>query len=456
MHRLLARQLKRHFGKEFAFEKLDAGLGQLLLNISDTYEEYDKERRFMENTVDLNSKELNEAHRLIEQKNKNLSKLLDERSHLLANRIEENKEIETTLKQYKQAMDAALLIYKFDKNAEITFVNENLCQRSGYLQEELLGKQVTFLNPLQERESLMQALQKQLLQGEIYQAQMTNLDKNGELYYVNAVFFPLMDKAGKLLEFMGILQDITEIEKSRQKAQELEKAKSKFLANMSHELRTPLNAIIGFSQILKVNGELPERTRGFIEKINSSGEHLLKLINSILDFSKIEAGQVALEKIEFGIEELVKSAVEQVEIKIKEKGLLLVLEYASLKEKCFYGDRFKIAQIMINLLSNSLKFTTEGTISLRIQKGSAEKMICFEIIDTGIGLSAAQQAKLFQAFTQAHESTTRLYGGTGLGLTISKQLVELMNGKIWIESALGVGSKFIFEIELAECQKTLL
>ncbi len=360
MHRLLTRQLKRYFGKEFELETLDTNMQQFILNVADTYEEYDKEKRLMENTVDLNSKELNEANKLIEQKNKNLSKLLDERSYLLANRIEENQEIETTLKQYKQAMDATLLIYKFDHNGDITFVNENLCQRSEYLQEELIGENCTFLNPSQDRELLTKELKQQLFAGQIYKDQMTNLAKNGEIYYVNAVIFPLMDKKGNIIEFMGILQDITEIEKSRLQAQELEKAKSKFLANMSHELRTPLNAIIGFSQILKVNGELPDRTRGFIEKINSSGEHLLKLINSILDFSKIESGQVELEKIEFSLDDLVKSAVDQVETKIKEKGLSLNLEYAPLMEKIFYGDRFKIAQIIINLLSNSVKFTSEG------------------------------------------------------------------------------------------------
>jgi PAS domain S-box-containing protein len=448
MHRLLSRQLKRYLGKEFVFEELDTKMQQFILNISDTYEEYDKEKRLMENTVDLNSKELNEANNLIGQKNKNLSKLLDERSHLLANRIEENKEIETTLKQYKQAMDATLLIYKFDESGNITFVNENLCKRSDYLEEELIGEKCTFLNPLQERELLSQQLREQLFSGQIYKNQMTNLAKNGEVYYVNAVVFPLMDKEGNIVEYMGILQDITEIEKSRLKAQELEKAKSKFLANMSHELRTPLNAIIGFSQILKVNGELPDRTRGFIEKINSSGEHLLKLINSILDFSKIESGQVELEKIEFSLDELVQNAVHQVETKIKEKGLSLILEYPSLIDKRFYGDKFKISQIIINLLSNSVKFTNEGSVALYVKQAENERMIRFEVCDTGIGLNKAQQEKLFQAFTQAHESTTRLYGGTGLGLTISKQLVELMNGKIWIESELGVGSKFIFEIEL--------
>ena len=452
MHRLLSRQLKRHFGKEFEFETLEPSMQQFLLNVADTYEEYDKEKKFMENTVDLNSEELNEANRVIQQKNKNLSKLLDERSNLLANRIEENKEIGTTLKQYKQAMDATLLIYKFDKDGNITFANENLCNISGYMEEELIGEKCTLLNIAEDKVEFTDRVIQKVSKDKIYKGQMTNLAKDGEIYYVNAVVFPLTDKEGNILEYMGILQDITEIEKSRQKAQELEKSKSKFLANMSHELRTPLNAIIGFSQILKVNGELPERTRGFIEKINSSGEHLLKLINSILDFSKIEAGQVELEKVEFEMDDLVQNAVHQVETKIKEKGLALLLEYSSLIEKKFSGDKFKISQIIINLLSNSMKFTHEGHVALYVKKAEQEGKIRFEICDTGIGLDKAQQNKLFQAFTQAHESTARLYGGTGLGLTISKQLVELMNGKIWIESELGVGSKFIFEIELEEIE----
>lgn len=450
MHRLLTRQLKRHFGKDFDYDKLDPVMLGFVKNIAQTYDEYDKEQRFMENTVDRNSQELNSAYELIDQKNKNLSKLLDERSKLLENRIEENKEIEVALKQYKQAMDATLLIYKFDKDGVLTFVNENLSRTSGYLEEELIGKTFSALCAENTLKDGFSHILERVHNKELYRDQMTNAQKNGDFYYVNAVIFPLLDKEGNIVEFMGILQDITEIEKSRQKAEDLEKAKSKFLANMNHELRTPLNAIIGFSQILKVNGELPERARGFIDKINSSGEHLLKLINTILDFSKIEAGQVELDNVEFLIDELITTAIDQVEFRAKEKGLKLEVDYEILKGKRFFGDKFKISQVLLNLLSNAVKFTHDGHVGLYVSQSQNDGMVRFEVHDTGIGLTAQQQKKLFEPFTQAHETTTRMYGGTGLGLTILKQLVELMNGKIWIESTLEAGSKFIFEIVLDE------
>ncbi|DAB29808.1 MAG TPA: hypothetical protein CFH84_07610 [Sulfurimonas sp. UBA12504] len=450
MHRLLVRQFKRHFGKDFAFEALDLKMQEFFMSVSDTYDEYDKEKRFMDNAVDLNSKELNDAHQLIKQKNKNLSKLLEERSNLLENRIEENKEIGSTLKQYKLAMDATLLICKFDCNGIISFVNENLCLTSGYAAEELIGKSYSAMYAFDIDENLHNTIMKIIENENIYKGQMRALDKAGEIYHVNTVVFPLKDKSANTTEYMSILQDITEIEKSRQKAQELERTKSEFLANMSHELRTPLNAIIGFSQILRTNGDLSERARSFIDKINVSGENLLKLINSILDFSKIEAGALTLEKIDFNIREVISNALDQIELKARDKGLKIFLEYDANIGSIFYGDSFKLSQVLINLLSNSVKFTHDGEVRLRVKKAQTQHRYRFEIQDTGIGLDVTQQLKLFQAFTQADESTTRTYGGTGLGLTISKKLVEMMKGKIWIESKLGEGSTFIFEIELED------
>jgi PAS domain S-box-containing protein len=214
MHRLLTRQLKRHFGKDFDYDKLDLVMLGFVKNIAQTYDEYDKEQRFMENTVDRNSQELNSAYELIDQKNKNLSKLLDERSKLLENRIEENKEIEVALKQYKQAMDATLLIYKFDKDGVLTFVNENLSRTSGYFEEELIGKTFSALcaeNTLKDGFShILECVHNK----ELYRDQMTNAQKNGDFYYVNAVIFPLLDKEGNIVEFMGILQDYNEPLKS--------------------------------------------------------------------------------------------------------------------------------------------------------------------------------------------------------------------------------------------------
>jgi len=248
---------------------------------------------------------------------------------------------------------------------------------------------------------------------------------------------------------MGIFQDVTAIEESRVKALELDKSKSLFLANMSHELRTPLNAIIGFSQLVQRLNDIPPKAKSYIEKINTSGEHLLKLINSILDFSKIEAGQIKLEKIKIDLKATLISIINQLENEAKKKGIGLDLHYNDTMPNNFLGDSLRLTQIMTNLISNAIKFTHDGEVTVLVSQPSKNR-VRIEVKDTGIGLDDKDKKKLFQQFSQADDSTTRQYGGTGLGLSISKELVKLMNGKIWVESILKKGSSFIFEIDLEE------
>lgn len=228
------------------------------------------------------------------------------------------------------------------------------------------------------------------------------------------------------------------------------KARGIFLANMSHEIRTPMNGIIGMAHLV-LKTDLQERQRGYIEKINSSAKLLLGIINDILDLSKIEANKLTIEKINFDMHKVIESAVSLIEHQVKEKKLKLTIHYGNDLKRNFNGDSLRISQVLINLLSNAVKFTQSGEINIYISRG-AGSLIRFEVKDSGIGLSSEQKDKLFTAFMQADDSTTRKYGGTGLGLTICKKLVEMMNGSIWVESKAGVGSSFIFEIELKEVE----
>ena len=387
--------------------------------------------------------------------------------------VTERKTAEEGLRLTQRAIESAtngIVIADAQRpDVPILYVNPAFERITGYVRDEVIGRNCRFLQADDHDQPALDDLRAALRAERPCQVVLRNYRKDGTLFWNELDIAPVHDELGRLTHFVGIQNDITErkmseeelAHKNRELDQALEaasaatRAKSEFLANMSHEIRTPLNAIIGMTGLL-LDTALTKEQREYAETVRISGDVLLSVINDILDFSKIEAGKMEMEQQPFDLVDCVKASLDLIVPNAAEKGIEMIYTVDEGTPAILIGDVTRLRQVLVNLLSNAVKFTSGGEVVVAVnsrpigepEATPSQHEVHFAVRDTGIGIPRERLGRLFQPFSQVDASTTRRYGGTGLGLVISKRLVEMMNGNIWVESEAGKGSVFHFTIRV--------
>lgn len=369
--------------------------------------------------------------------------------------ITERRHAEEQLRKLSRAVEQSInAVIITDTKGIIEYANPAVISLTGYTPEELMGENLRSLCCLEEPNNNCEEIWTTLYAGKVWTGEISNYRKNGEHYWESAIFSPIFNEQGEILNFLAIKKDITldkkmeeELVQAKEKAEESDRLKSAFLANMSHEIRTPMNGIMGFAELLREPDLSTEQMQEYIRIIEKSGQRMLNLVNDITDIARIGAGQMKLSIHESNVNEIVKKAYKFFMPEAESKGINLSFITSMLPEEAVLKtDRDKLFATLSNLIKNSLKFTFSGSIDFGYQKKG--EFLEFYVKDTGIGIPEEKQAAVFERFIQADMSNTRISEGTGLGLSISKAYVEMLGGKIWLESEVGKGTCFYFTIPL--------
>jgi PAS domain S-box-containing protein len=389
----------------------------------------------------------------------NLESLSVLMAELVQQRETNQRELQTALKllaHQKFALDQHAIVSITDTEGTIVYANDKFCAISGYAREELIGQNHRIVKSVEHAPELFSNMWETISAAQVWHSEVCNRAKDGSNYWVNATIVPLCDENGLPVQYIAIRTDITqakraseELRRAKEGAESANRAKSEFLANMSHEIRTPMNGVIGMTE-LALDTDLTDEQREYLEIVKSSSDALLTILNDILDFSKIEAGKLLIEHISFNLWRTVGDTLKALALRAHAKGLELISDIAPDAPMFALGDPGRVRQILVNLIGNAVKFTEIGQIVVRVEEielpaGHEQSVgVHFSIADSGIGIPPAKLDSIFEAFSQEDSSITRQYGGTGLGLTISARLTEMLGGRIWVESEVGRGSTFHF------------
>lgn len=396
---------------------------------------------------------------LLEARKKN-KKLSDELEEVI------NKKVKETQRQLLQRKTEYILLLRairksnavveFSPEGVISSINDNFLNIIGYSREDLIGKNHNIL--LYEDQKLENLeFWSSLQDGNFHAGRLKRRHKDGSAVWIQATYTPITDQQNNVIRVIKIAQDISreiEAEKvlknSKELAENLNIQKDNFIANMSHEIRTPIHAILGFTELL-LEQENDRTKKSYLESVKTAGDNLLYIINDILDLSKIEAGIIQLEKEPFDLLVVIKNVFSILHLKAHQKKISFKYNIDPEVNLHLIGDKNRLSQILINLLGNAIKFTSSGSVELYVDPLSFEKgttTLQFKVVDTGIGIPKGKVDSIFDRFSQAEEDTSRTFGGTGLGLNISQQLINRQGGSIWVESKEGKGSIFGFYIPL--------
>jgi two-component system sensor histidine kinase/response regulator len=506
MHRALQRQLKRTLGIDDPervaellakiradntqlspeLAKIFDGLQEFIDRVGATYEQQDRDLDLRTRSLELSSTELTDANtrlredivarnRALESLRRVLADLMggDQQTPSSSDAAPENIELLSRLIQelvaerelqrhkldnLKFALDEHAIVSITDIDGNITYANDRFCDISGYTRQELVGRNHRIVRSAQHSPAIYQEMWETIASGKVWHGELCNRAKGGTLYWVAATIVPLLDAHGTPQEYIAIRTDITEQKRSEQAlavsrdaAEAASRAKSEFLANMSHEIRTPMNGVIGMTD-LALDTALDEEQREYLNVVRSSAHSLLVIINDILDFSKIEAGHLSIEHISFDLRRTLAETLKTMAPRVHDKSLELACEIAPEVPSRVIGDPGRLRQVLVNLLGNAVKFTHQGSIVVSVEplrSTAGDAVLQITVKDSGIGIAADKLEIIFDAFSQEDASTTRKYGGTGLGLTICKRLVELMGGELGVDSIVGQGSSFHFTLHVA-------